>query len=906
MNDAPKANLTAFVVPHTHWDREWYRPFQAFRARLVDVIDEVLEILTRDPDYRRFTLDGQAVVLEDYLELRPERRQQVREQVQTGRLRIGPWYVLADEFLVSPEALVRNLQFGSRICRMFGTPMPVGYTPDSFGHISQLPLIARGFGLDSIVFERGVGDEGEQLRGEFRWVAADGLTDIFAVHLLGTYSPLAAVGHADWELGDAYDAERAARQTRAVLFGPDGELDELPTWLRESFERLPDGIAPYATHGAVLLLNGSDHLFAQPNVPTIVSDLNQRIPDAHFVHADIEEFLAAARSPLDQLVTHRGEFRGSRYQHVLSGVLSARLYLKQANEASQTLLEAYAEPLAALAWLGGSPHPTHLLREAWRRLLQNHPHDSICGCSIDAVHDEMMVRFDNVGQLGELISSQALAHLVGGGDVRAMAVYNPLPHPRTTTVEHTLDLPAGSGNRIGVQNVRGESLPCQVRVDSVYAPGSSEARVDRTTLRFEADLPALGLSAFRLVDGATDVPSARPVRLERTGATLTLDNGQVRLELDAVGRAVLTHVASGSRYPLALAFEDVADAGDTYDFSPLPADTPIVTDRSAEPPEIIDQGPLTTTVRLRYRLELPARLSGDRRQREGHAGLPIRLDLTLRAEEPMLHLDVSLDNRAEDHRLQLRVGTDITSRTVLADGHFDVLERAVEAPAGRDWFQAPRATNHQRRFVAVTDGTRGIALLNRGLPEYEARTSATGVELRATLLRSVGWLSRLDLRSRPQGAGPSLPTPGAQMIGTWSFQLAVLPFAGPWDDSGLVDAAQTFAAPPRVQTCSTVPEPRSWLDLPRPLVLSALKKAEDRDTLIVRVFNPATFTVTGALQLWKAPAAVHAVSLAEERLARLPHHATSVDLELGPKQVLTLEIVPDTPKGGSAGPPIRR
>lgn len=897
--DSSHPPVTAFVVPHTHWDREWYRPFQVFRARLVEVVDQVLDLLEHDPSYRRFTLDGQAVVLEDYLELRPERRDAVLRQVRAGRLRIGPWYVLADEFLVSPEALVRNLQSGRRICATFGTPMAVGYTPDSFGHISQLPLIVRGFGLDSIVFERGVGDEGERLRGEFTWLAADGETDVFAVHLLGTYSAAAGIGHADWELTDDYDADRAAHQARAVLFGADGDLDELPTWLRESFERLPRGIAPYSTNGAVLLLNGSDHLFPQHNLPAIVADLNRRIPEAQFVHADIEEFLEAARAPRGALETHRGEFRGSRYQHVLSGVLSARLYLKQANEANQTLLEAYAEPLAALAWLAGRPHPTHLLREAWRKLLQNHPHDSICGCSVDDVHDEMMVRFDNARQLGRLVATQALTGLTSAPGLHAVAVFNPLPHPQRTTVEHTLDLPNGSASRLVVEDENGTAVPCQVRVASVFPPGASDHRVDRTTVRFEADLPALGIRGYRLSEGAPDTATAPAVRLARQGDHVTLENDTLRVDLDESGRVTLTHLESGARHPLELAFEDVADAGDTYDFSPLPGDVPIVLDRTVSAPDIIDEGPLALTVRLHYRTDLPARLSEDRSRREGRVELPLRLDLTLRAHDPSLHLDVTVDNRAEDHRLQLKLSTHVASETVLADGHFDVVERSVQPPSGRGWFQAPQPTSHQRRFVAVADGTSGLALLNRGLPEYQASASDDGVELRVTLLRCVGWLSRNDLRSRPQGAGPSLPTPGAQMPGPHTFQLAVLPFAGPWDESGLPEQAQVFVAPPLTLGCAVAPASTSWLELPRPLTLSAVKHAEDRDSLIVRVFNPSTHVVAGALRLWAAPAAVHEVSLAEERLATLPTQASTVDLTVGPKHVLTLEIVPMPPKGGS-------
>ena len=150
---------TIHVVSHTHWDREWYLTFQQFRFRLVEMMDQLLALLDADPNYRTFMLDGQAIVLEDYLEIRPEREEEIRRYVQEGRLLIGPWYILPDEFLVSPEAMVRNLLVGERVCRRFGPSMRIGYLPDPFGHIGQMGQILRGFGMDVACLWRGVGDQ---------------------------------------------------------------------------------------------------------------------------------------------------------------------------------------------------------------------------------------------------------------------------------------------------------------------------------------------------------------------------------------------------------------------------------------------------------------------------------------------------------------------------------------------------------------------------------------------------------------------------------------------------------------------------------------------------------------------------------------------------------------------------
>ncbi len=352
------ARYRAVVVPHTHWDREWYEPFEVFRARLVDVVDQVLELLLNDPNYPSFMLDGQAVVLEDYLAIRPERAESIRSLVGAGKLAIGPWYVLADEFLVSPEALIRNLARGRKVCAPYGGAMADAYTPDSFGHISQLPLLVAGFGLGAVVFERGVGDEGERIGGEFCWVAADGVTRSFAVHLLGTYSSAAGLGHADWDLRDPFDRDRAVYQLRAAIFGTeDLDLDELTGWLRTSFAGVPGGMAAYATGDTLLLLNGSDHLFPQADLQAILDQVGPGLPEVDLRIGLLGDYLQDVRQPLDRLARFQGEFRSSRYHHCLYGVLSARMPIKQANDRAQGLLEHYAEPAAALVRVSPTPPP---------------------------------------------------------------------------------------------------------------------------------------------------------------------------------------------------------------------------------------------------------------------------------------------------------------------------------------------------------------------------------------------------------------------------------------------------------------------------------------------------------------------------------------------------------------------
>jgi len=914
-NTAPNATYTGHIVPHTHWDREWYRPFQWFRGRLIDVVDTVIELLENDSRYAGFTLDGQAVLLEDYLELRPERRERIEALVRNGRLSVGPWYVLADEFLVSPESLIRNLMIGLRVSEAFGQALSVGYTPDSFGHISQLPLIVDGFGLDSIVFERGLGNEGEELGAEFMWRSADGESTAFAVHLVGTYSAAASAGHADWEARDAYSSQQAVEHIHAVLYGATpGELSNLPDFLRESIERVPRGLMAYANSSALLLPNGSDHLFPQKDVPELVDDLNESFENVEFIQSDLSRFVEDAKASAAPLKEYQGELRGSRYQHVLSGVLSTRIYLKQANNRCESGIERRTEPLAALAWaFGCTDYPKALIDGAWRMLLKNHPHDSICGCSADPVHQQMLCRFSSVEHLLDYVDERSIGALSGsptgiehtaGGSTDYILVFNPQPVWSKQVVQTELTVPAGDGAELALLDENQNQLPFYSHVETELEAGKHSEFVDRVSLGFSTPLRPLGLTTLFVGTGPAEAKRAE-ASVEATQAddgTLTLENERIKLTICPGRELEVVELANGRTHKPRVYFEDVADTGDEYDFAPLADDQPVIMSKALGPPELVLNSSIEAVARLHYEAEIPKGLSEDRSKRLGAVRALIRVDLTLVTESPSLGLRIWFDNQACDHRLRLGIATGCWSDTVIAEGHFDTIERSLFPQAdSREWFQQPRATNHQRRFVAVEDhpgngeagegnSNRGIAIINTGLPEYEACDTESGVDLMVTLVRSVGWLSRHDLSSRPQSAGPCVPTPEAQCIGEHSFELTLYPFSGRWYDSEIFAEADRLNAVPAVFHASGAAPQVSLLSLDGPLVLSSLKRAENRESIIVRAWNPTPQSVSGRIRLPFVPSALFLVRLDESRQAELEHRGQTVELAFAPRSVRTVEI----------------
>ncbi len=432
---------TLHVVSHTHWDREWYKTFQQFRLQLVHLVDNLLTILDNDPDYLHFMLDGQTIVLEDYLQVRMANLPRLQRYIQDQRILIGPWYILPDEFLVSPESLVRNLLIGKDICQLFGQRMMVGYIPDPFGHLSQLPQIFNGFHMDTACLWRGVPAGTPTL---FNWQSPDG-SSVLLAHLYFGYGDIA-----DWPASS-----------------PDQSLREL--------NAKADRLQPYNPTSHFLLMRGSDHLEPRPELPEHLRYFNQHNQSARAaLHSTLPAYLASVSSEIDQngltLPTLRGELRDPRKAHILPAVLSARMWIKQRNHYSQNLLERWAEPFAVWAELqtrgedAFTPPTAHqhtarladpgsVLRYAWKLLISNHPHDSICGCSIDATHNDMISRFDQVDQIGEELVSQSLDALSSqidtardgaNGEFAALTVYNASPYRRGGVISASVDLPRGT------------------------------------------------------------------------------------------------------------------------------------------------------------------------------------------------------------------------------------------------------------------------------------------------------------------------------------------------------------------------------------------------------------------------------------------------------------------------------
>jgi mannosylglycerate hydrolase len=784
-----------WVVPHTHWDREWYLPLEDFRIRLAHVVDELVETLEARPEFR-FTLDGQAIVLEDYLEIRPEMEDRLRELLAAGRLETGPSYVLPDEFLVGGESLVRNLLHGRAVCERYGAaPAEVGYLPDSFGHPAQLPQLLRGFGLDTFVFSRGLGDERERVGGRFRWHAPDG-SEVLALPQPVDYAAAASLGHSR-RSPETDPARNAADRIEQVLRA------EAPMLADPDFRDL-------------FLGNGVDHSAVQADLLDVLAALRELKPGLDVRLALLSEYAGAMTAASSRLPEFEGELLGGARANVLRGVNSSRMYLKQANERCEREL-ASAETLCALALLTrpGFRHPRGELRLAWRELLRNHPHDSICGCSVDEVHDDMGQRFRTASQIARRVADIALHALGGirpGGDNEQEPhllegayrwAYRPSPGGAVRT-----DSPGGATAFVN-------TLPfARRRLVSLEGPGRRA--------HFELELGAFSAATVSL----EDPPSPPAEAGARAVDERTIENTRYRVTAAPDGTLTVLDRSSGVTVERLHRLEDAADRGDSYTFCPLDGDRPRSPRTAAV--RVTADGPRWAELELSYDLELPAGLAPGRRKRSADTvPCPVVNRVCLAARSGRIEFLTTVANRASDHRLRVGFPCPAPVETVRAEGHFAVARRPPRPAWSGDWFEPPHDTDHTLGAVAAG----GAVVLGKGLPEYEATEEG---ELALTLLRCVGWLSRDDLSTRRGGAGPQLPVPSAQCHGDHAFEYAVE--LGEPTDAELLRRSQDF----RFDFVEGAPgvELASPLDaIGGDLVFSALKAAEDGDGVVLRVFD---------------------------------------------------------------------
>lgn len=868
------------VISHTHWDREWYRSFQHFRMRLVDLIDELIELMEKDPEYRYFHMDGQTIVLDDYLQIRPENEERLRKLVREGRILIGPWYNQPDEFLVSGEAMVRNLMLGRAMGDDWGNWMRIGYVPDCFGHISQFPQIMRGFGIDNAVLFRGITTD--QVDSEFTWRSPDG-SEILCIKMPddNAYSNFCYRLRTTLALANGLKESRESRLQSAGPSpvpqpadggDPQSEIPD-PQWLEKARQEVADLAAdcererPTTSH--LLFMDGVDHILANPLVPAIIRDVNENSDLGTMIHSTLPDFVEAVKSERPDLQSIEGELRWSnrkwKLQAVLAGVMSSRIHLKQANHQIETLLEKWAEPFSAIAWTLGKEHPKSYLDLAWKYLLQNHPHDSICGCSLDQVHKDMIYRFDQARQIAEPVAARSLEFITakvdttGGkdsgtgrhGDAEtpdnpkseipdpksvALVVFNPLSWERSEVVAAEVNLPNDWQVRgIKVVDADGDEVPSQV-LDAHQGglfdqewydiPVGTPTKLYKIAFLAES-IPSVGYKTFYVQ--ALDTPW-HPVGSLVNGPN-SAENEHLILAIDSDGTITVIDKETEEVYAGGMIFEDGGDFGDGWNYRKPLKDTVVTSVGNRAQVSLVENGPARATFKVDTLLTVPASMNPNGRERSAETvDIPISSHISLARGSRRVDIVTHLENTARDHRLRVLFPSGVDAEESNAESLFDVITRPIHTMECPDWKEPMPSTHPQKSFVDVSGEGIGLTVINAGQPEFEVIDDVDRT-VAITLMRSVGG-----------GVGGPENQEQGQLIGRHSFRYAISPHKDGWQESMAWQAAWGHNVPMRsVQTTiheGELPAEKSFVSIDTPsVVVTALKKASREDALVLRAFN---------------------------------------------------------------------
>jgi len=784
---------------------------------LVELVDDLLDILKKQ-DYK-FMLDGQTIVLEDYFEIRPERRDELLEHIRSGKITVGPWYLLPDQWLVGGESLIRNIELSHDLASDLRIPqMPIGYLPDMFGHSSAIPQILSDLtDFKAAVLWRGIPPE--IMTVLFNWKShPSSSATIPAVYLPGGY----------------------------------GNTARFVEEYKEFVEMVDEGISflePFSPVPVYLMMNGSDHLFPQAFVQQNVTRLNNEGIDISLGSlTDFVDHLQIAIGESDfKPPLQSGEFRSPARAPLLQDTYSARMWIKIWNQKVEDMLVRQVEPISAYLWhLLKQKYPDVYLKTAWKWLLKNHPHDSICGCSIDSTHEEMRARFSWAETIGESIlektnkildemaqeaKSEIPTVLVfNSGGSKQFPVYIEFSAPREQNIR---GLKAPNGSIYDVQRLESRDdiffettvgmrmarmsmglLPgrklmnfyineveffdgdnpevLELRFICDYHPvgeldweefkrkgrelitSKKYKKVHlvaaRPTQNIYASVVPLQPWSFTQLFPVGESPDSRDDKLQVNGDQIS--NRFYSVSFNKNGSLRIFNKDLGTSYDSLHIFEDYGDRGDEYTFGRVESEK---ADVKKVKRQVVTSGPLIVEIQQKMELEIFESLDDSREKRTGKVKLPIESTFRFYRDSPRIEVTTKLTNRSKDHRLRICFDLPYSSEKSQTETHFGVVERygsperipevEVLDKTSSSYPEVPSGIQPQKRFIRVDDeqGNGSITVFNSGLPEVEL---VNGTRIALTLVRSVGWLSRSDIPERPVHAGPGEETPGAQEIGT--------------------------------------------------------------------------------------------------------------------------------------------
>ncbi len=814
------------IVPHMHWDREWYFSTEESRILLVNNMEEIMEMLENNEDYPYYVMDGQTAILEDYFQVKPENKERVKKLVQEGKLIIGPWYTQTDEMVVGGESILRNLLYGIKDCEEFGDYMKIGYLPDSFGQSAQLPQILKGFDIHRAIFWRGTSERHGTDKTEFYWESDDGskvLTQLFPLgYAIGKYLPL--------------------------------DEEELKKRMDKYFSVLDRG----ATTDHIIIPNGHDQMPIQKNIFEVMDKLKEIYPEREFFLSRYENIFEELEKNED-LATLKGEFLDGKYMRVHRSIYSTRMDIKAANTRIENKITNILEPLASMAYSLGFEYHSGLIELIWKEIMKNHAHDSIGCCCSDKVHQEIMGRFfiaeEKVDRLIDFYMRKIADAMPSDIALDKLVLYNFLPYRREVALETQIItkmknfiLIDAEGNELDFDIVKKEIVDPGLIDRQIVHYGNYDPFI-KYTIHLKDNIPAMGYKTYLIKESN----KTNEILLKEIKDVNSIETDFYKISVNENGSIKIYDKKLDKVFDQVMLIEDGADDGDEYDYSPL-ADDFIIKSDKVKAKYTMRQNNYFSYIDINYTLEVPKDIDS-RKNKICDGNVDINISFKIPNDKPLIDVKINIDNRAKDHRLRAYIPTNLKSKFSISDNQFGSIKRPVIDPAmdvweKEGWDERPDSIYPMLSYVGLCDEEYGLAVLTNSTREFEIIGKEYDT-IAITLFRSVGYLGKEEMLRRPgRPSGIKLETPDSQMIGNIELNFAITTHERSTLKANVARLAKEYLTP--IYSYNKMPYNAMKLNkttfkLPycyslfeqkdQHAVISAFKKSEKREGLVLRFYN---------------------------------------------------------------------
>lgn len=841
------------VVPHSHWDREWYFTTSRSKIYLMKDLNDVLDTLENDKDFKYFMLDAQASLLDDYLKWMPHDKERITKLVKDKKLIIGPWYTQSDQLVISGESIVRNMYYGMKRCEEFGGYMNVGYVPDSFGQSGNMPQIYKEFGIDDTLFWRGVSDDMVK-HTDFNWRGDDG-SIVFTTQIpFGYY-----IG------GNIPEDNKKS--------------DEF--WQKECFEKAGKG----SSTRHIYFPNGFDQAPIRTNLPEIISDRNKKDTENEYVISSIEDYIKDVKSENPILEEVQGELVIAKHMRIHKSIFSSRSDLKVLNTQVQNYVTNVMEPLLTLSYKLGNTYPHKVVEEVWKLLFENAAHDSIGSCISDTANEDVYMRYKQARDISVNIvelHSRLIATSIKNTADMTLTLINTLPQKREDTLLIKTYIPGGDfailddkGNKINYTIVSSRDLTDYVLSQTIKLDPSREFYIPEHVLEAvlaikTEDIPALGYVQYSI-----DVNDNSCISMKKNNA---LENEFYSITIAENGSLTILDKENNKTYNNQGILVENGDDGDSFNYSPPRKDMEILSTNSKFEYQIHGND-IYSKAQIHYTMIVPKDLE-ERAEHITSTTLPVTLEVGLRKGSKIIDFNVHVDNKGLSHRLCVIFDSQITSKFNYADQQFGLIKRPnyyekemnlylegmknhKEEKAGiqelanwandqSSWQEPPISIEPAQSYVSLTDESTGIAVIPQGVREYEIIDDS---KIRLTLFRTYGFMGKENLIYRPGRASGEriIETPDAQLLKEMDFSFGFMTYNSDINNSNVDIFAKNYNTPIQVYTYAEFLNGRlifsqreikgteasriSLFETENNLVVSAIKKAENGEGFIIRLFN---------------------------------------------------------------------